>query len=453
MRSSPPIRGDPLAIRALTELEWERDGVHLIFERPKDRQQGLAAATLEFFDYDKPGVLENRWKNHLEDLKAREKRSDWQPEDEEFFELYRPSIEEEPALRARWEKAVFGKPVECVDFLDGFISVVQRLLRPVGSSSGDRFLRVRVRKGKKEWRTNFNHDAGAFFSMMYRGLEQALGARVEWKLDGQGSNSHSPLFDYPRFFEEEDKTGRLKPCTSASRQSIQIKFEIHLLERFGETETNLGKTQLVWSARPDAIGFALRDDISRLLEKGGCACTDVPRKLVSQKGASQNVSLLDVATMEATFGRDSGTLVPQANKLASMRKEIKDLIDEFERDNRYSHEQRDEIRSAWDAFEAVYIRALKDFVSIGLHTDVFVEQADAFGALLRTLLTFARGGRLSRESCCKGSVGGDGQTHRRSSGLNHPALAPRAPQGPVRSNPSMCRFDRAHAPRRQRIFR
>jgi S-DNA-T family DNA segregation ATPase FtsK/SpoIIIE len=390
--------GDSVAIRALTELEWERDGVHLIFERPKDRQQGLAAATLEFFDYDKPGVLENRWKDHLEDLKAREKRSDWQPEDEEFFELYRPSIEEEPALRARWEKAVFGKPVECVDFLDGFISVVQRLLRPVGSSSGDRFLRVRVRKGKKEWRTNFNHDAGAFFSMMYRGLEQALGARVEWKLDGQGSNSHSPLFDYPGFFEEEDRTGRLKPCTSASRQSIQIKFEIHLLERVGETETNLGKTQLVWSARPDAIGFALRDDISRLLEKGGCACTDVPRKLVSQKGASQNVSLLDVATLEATFGRDAGTLVPQANKLGSMRKEIKELIDEFERGDKYSHEQRDEIRGAWDAFEAAYISALKDFMSIGLHTDVFLEQADAFGELLRTLLTFARG------DVCRGSL-------------------------------------------------
>ncbi|MFP3594795.1 hypothetical protein, partial [Chryseobacterium sp. SIMBA_038] len=66
--------GDVAAIRALTELEWERDGVHLIFERPKDRQQGLAVATIDFFDYDKPGILESRWKDHLEDLKTREKR-------------------------------------------------------------------------------------------------------------------------------------------------------------------------------------------------------------------------------------------------------------------------------------------------------------------------------------------------------------------------------------------
>lgn len=391
--------GDPAAIRALTELEWERDGVHLIFERPKDRQQGLATATLEFFDYDKPGVLEIRWKDHLEDLKAREKRSDWQPEDEEFFELHRPYIEEEPGLRARWEKAVFGKPVECVDFLDGFLTVVQRLVSSAGPSSGERFLRVRVRKGRKEWRTNFNHDAGAFFSVMYRGLEQALGERVEWKLDGQGSNSHSPLFDYPGFFGEEDRTGRLKPCTSASRQSNQIKFEIQLVERVGAAEpVDLGKTQLVWSARPDTIGFALRDDVSRLLEKGGCACTDVPRKLVSQKGASQNVSLLDVGTLEATFGRDAGTLVPPANRLGSMRKEIKDLIDELERDGRYSKEQRDEIRSSWDAFEAAYIRALNDFLGSGLHTDAFLEQADAFGALLRTLLTHARG------DICRGNL-------------------------------------------------
>ncbi|EJO5053321.1 TPA: DNA translocase FtsK [Pseudomonas aeruginosa] len=383
--------GDAVATRALSELEWEQDGVHLIFERPKDRQQGLAAATLEFFDYDKPGVLENRWKDHLEELKAREKRSDWQPEDEEFFELHRSYIEEDASLRARWEKAVFGKPVECFDFLDGFLTAVQRLVIPAGAATGDRFLRVRVRRGKKEWRTNFNHDAGAFFSMMYRGIEQALGERVEWKLDGQGSNSHSPLFDYPRFFEEENRTGRLKPCNSLSRQSLQIKFEVHLVDRIGETTCDLGKTQLVWSMRPDAIGFALHDDVTRLLERGGCACTDVPRKLVSQKGASQNVSLLDVGTLEATFGRDAGTLVPPASRLGSMRKEIKGLIDELERGGRYTLEQRDEIRSAWDIFEAAYIQALKDFVDVGLHADIFVEQAGAFGALLRTLLTHARG--------------------------------------------------------------
>lgn len=400
--------GDAAAIRALTELEWERDGVHLIFERPKDRQQGLAVATLDFFDYDKPGVLESRWKDHLEDLKTREKRSDWQPEDEEFFELHRSYIEDEPSLRARWEKAVFGKPVDCFDFLDGFLTIVQRLVIPAGPSAGERFLRVRVRKGKKEWRTNFNHDAGSFFSMMYRGLEQALGERIDWTIDGQGSNSHSPLFDYPAFFAEENRTGRLKECTSASRQSLQIKFEIHLLERLGDVVNDLGKTQLVWSMRPNAIGFALRDDVIRLLEKGGCACTDVPRKLVSQKGASQSVSLLDVGTLEATFGRDAGTLIPPASRLGSMRKELKDLIDELERDKRYTRDQRNEIRLAWDAFEATYIRALNDFVGVGLHADIFVEQADAFGALLRTLLTHARGdicrGRLVARVLAVGTV-------------------------------------------------
>ena len=131
--------------------------------------------------------------------------------------------------------------------------------------------------------------------------------------------------------------------------------------------------------------------MERLLDKGGVACTDVPRKLVSTKGAAQTVSLLDVGTLEAIFGRDSGTLVPPPGRLASMRKDIKDRIDEEAKNNRYSAEQRNEIRAAWDSFEADYIQALNDFVNVGLHSEAMLTQAQSFGALLRTLLEHARG--------------------------------------------------------------
>lgn len=89
---------------------------------------------------------------------------------------------------------------------------------------------------------------------------------------------------------------KLKENTSTSRAATQLKFEVFLVERIGSAEAILQKTQLLWISRPQAIGLALKEDVERLLEKGGCACTDVPRKLVSTKGAAQSVSLLDVGT-------------------------------------------------------------------------------------------------------------------------------------------------------------
>lgn len=79
----------------------------------------------------------------------------------------------------------------------------------------------------------------------------------------------------------------------------------------------------------------------RLLEKGAVGCTDVPRRLVSKKGGVQSVSLLDTGTLEATFSRDAGSLVPPANKLRSLRAEIKDRIKELAAEGRLTKEQRD----------------------------------------------------------------------------------------------------------------
>ena len=66
------------------------------------------------------------------------------------------------------------------------------------------------------------------------------------------------------------------------------------------------------------IGLQLLDDLQRLRQKGTIACTEVPRRLVSKKGGIQSVSLLDVSTLEATFGRDAGSLVPQPAKIRNL---------------------------------------------------------------------------------------------------------------------------------------
>src|SRR5690606_33731616 len=146
----------------------------------------------------------------------------------------------------------------------------------------------------------------------------------------------------------------------------------------------LEKTQLLWQGRPDAIGLMLLAGMERLIVKGGIAATEVPRRIVSKKGGVQHVSLLDVNTLEPTYSRDAGSLVPPSSRLRSLSAEIKKRLDELLQDGRLTDEQFQEIRTCWLTFESAYLDALKDFAVRGLHTDAVLNQAEAFGRLLNT---------------------------------------------------------------------
>lgn len=388
--------GDDSITWDVAQLEWEEHGVHFIFEKPRERQQGLADSTIYFFEHDcaDSEVLIEGWRKHLEDLKTRERRSDWNDEDEEFFELHRRYIEQDPKLHARWEKVIFGKPIECSDFFEGILSVAHQLVASATPSTKERFLRLTVNKGRKEWRERFNHDVGSYFSAMYRGLKELLGSKVQWRVEKMGvANLPDPLFKYPEFFEWErtNRKDKPKPVGSIAKQAVQIKFEVVLVEKKGQAEEVVGKTQLLWNYKPQSIGLSLVDDMARLKDKGSVGCTEVPRRLVSKKGGVQSVSLLDTATLEATFSRDAGSLVPPPAKLRSLRAEIKRRIEDLADEGRLSAEQRDILRAAWNTFEVDYIKAIDDFIGVGLHGEAVMRQAESFGALLRALAIHARG--------------------------------------------------------------
>jgi S-DNA-T family DNA segregation ATPase FtsK/SpoIIIE len=112
---------------------------------------------------------------------------------------------------------------------------------------------------------------------------------------------------------------------------------------------------------------------------------------VSKKGGVQNVSLLDTGTLEATYSTDAGSLVPTANKLRSLRHEIKTRIKELADEGRLTPSQREEVKASWDKFVEDYIKAMEDFISTGLHGEAVMRQAESFGALMTTLMAHARG--------------------------------------------------------------
>lgn len=406
--------GDQVAAAALAQFEWEFEGVYLAFDKPKEKQQGLADTTLRFFDHDcdEENALGQEARKLLEDLKSRERRAEFTPEDEEFFATHRRFLERDAKLLSRWEKALFGKPIDCNDFFDGFVRVVNNLHAGIDDADGERILRFTVNKGRTEWRERFNHDAGSFFSAMYRGLRDLMGSKVDWKVTRMtATDLPDPLFEFERFITKEreiaeSRNKKFKAVTSLARQAMQIKFDVELLRMAGGIETRISKTQLLWSYKPSTIGLSMVADMRRLLDKGAVGCTEVPRRLVSKKGGVQNVSLLDTGTLEATYSTDAGSLVPAANKLRSMRADIKARIKDLAEEGRLTEPQR--VRSAWDAFEADYIKAMGDFVDTGLHGEAVMRQAESFGALLNTLMAHARGdvcrSRLVSEILSVGTV-------------------------------------------------
>ena len=409
--------GDQEAAAALAQFEWEADGVYLAFDKPKEKQLGLADATVRFFDHDcdQENSLDAEGRKLLDDLKSRERRSDFTEDDEEFFVRHRRLLEQDAKLCARWEKALYGKPIECNDFFDGFARVVNSLHAGLRDAKGERILRFTVTKGRKEWRERFNYDAGSYFSAMYRGLKELMGSKADWKVERLGHNASlpDPLFDFEAFFAKEkalrtDKKNKIRPNSSFSRLAMQIKFDVTLIQVSEGKEAVLAKTQLLWSYKPTAIGLSMVQDMRHLLEKGAVGCTEVHRRLVSKKGGVQNVSLLDTGTLEATYSTDAGSLVPAANKLRSLRHEIKTRIKELADEDRLTPSQRDEVKLAWDKFEEDYIKAMEDFVSIGLHGEAIMRQAESFGALLTTLMVHARGdvcrSRLVSEILSVGTV-------------------------------------------------
>lgn len=394
--------GDEASAMALAKFDWERDGVYLAFDKPKARQEGLAQATRFFLTFDCDGYSLTDEDTHLlDDLEKRQSSGNFTDDDERFFVRHRWLLERDAKLCARWEKSLYGKPVECTDFLEGFASVVNNLHAGLRNFDGERLLRITVSKGRTEWRERFNYDAGCFFSAMYRGLKELMGTRVDWQVTRMTkANLPDPLFDFERYFwaeieldrhnAQKHKPRNIKRQISTSRQAMQIKFDVELLKVSGDDGVKLAKTQLLWIYKPATIGLSLVADMRRLLGKGAVGCTEVHRRLVSKKGGMQTVSLLDTGTLEATYGKNAGTLVPSTKELRSLSAEIKEQVNALAEDGHLTPDQRCAIDLAWNRFEKDYAEAMLAFVEGGLQSEAVIRQADSFGALLTTLSEHAR---------------------------------------------------------------
>ncbi len=388
--------------KALAEFEWEKQGISLLFSGVKTTRTGLAQDTIAFFEYEKPDALSDANKAYLDQLKSRSLR-EARDDDREFFDEHREDLSASKALRAKWEKFVFGRAIESTDFVDGLLQTVERLFGQSQLKSGKRTLTIKsAKRTRKNW-LELNADVGVAFALRYRGLKALFGKNVKWDVPH--------LFDYEELLANAAKSKKYNANTSVGRAARQIKFEVTLESVAGaQTETN--KVQFIYTAQADAIGLELRGDLDRLI-KYPFMRSEVARVPVSQKGALQSVSLSDVTTLQPAFGQDSGSLIPRLLNGENIEKTFTSAVKSTIEVGRLSKADADAIVSAWNTFAEHYKAALEAWSTGEISAAAFA-QAAAYAHLLRTLAKHAPGdvekGKLWQPVLALGSIAIRGRT-------------------------------------------
>lgn len=364
------------AADALSLFEWEGQSVLQLFSGIKLKKTTLPQETLTYFEFTLPDRLSPADIEYLEALKGRSLK-ETRDDDREFFEAHRDDIGQDKALRVKWERFIFGRPIECHDFLEGLLRAFERLFGQVNLAGGKRSLTIRTaRRTRSQW-LDINADVGLAFGLRYRGLPALMGRAVKWDT--------SNLFEYEDVLDRAKKRKKYRRNESTSRAALQIKFDI-ILESGAERAT----VQLIWIAQPNAVGLELPKDLGRLLKRP-LTRSSVARLPVSRKGALQSVSLADVGTLQPAFGQDAGTLVPRTTAGEDVAKTFPKALKAAGQGGRLDPAGGAALETAWASFQSEYVEAITALQSSGYASSGLLSQAEAYGKLLRALSLHAPG--------------------------------------------------------------
>jgi S-DNA-T family DNA segregation ATPase FtsK/SpoIIIE len=367
--------------QALAELEWETDRIDSLFTGLKTKKVSLAQETLDFYVDKDDGLLDKDDKDYLELLLATSKK---QPgdDDRQFYENHRSLIAERPSLKAKWDRFVFGAPIECTDLLVGLLSALHRLKAQAGNWSGDKRLVIEWNARGRTQHLGLNADVARLFELRYKRLEGLFGSKVEWHID--------PLFKYQAFLDAEKASSRkYQSNLSTARAALRIRLDLHL--SIGE---DVHSVQVDYLGKPDAVSASLPDDLSRLVKRP-FADLSVQRVRTSKKGQAQRIALADSGSFEAAYNRDSGSFVPALRDIQTIDEKWDLSLERCK--HRMDEQDFAEVSEAWLAFRAQYTSAITDFETSGIASDSLLDQAHSYAVLLERLEARAGDDFIRRE--------------------------------------------------------
>ena len=369
----------------LAQCEWEL--IKPLFDGLKKEKFNLGKATLEFYDERDESLLTADERDYLERLRDNH-RTETQEEDEDFYRRHRGELKEQGSLKAKWDRFIFGSPIETEEFLVGLTLCLERLFDHDDAPSSKRRLRVTCdRRTKKDLR-DINEDAGLYFARRYRGLKSLFGNRVSWDV-GELMNFES-LADQWR--------SAAKPFRNASnaKSALQLKFLIELEVELSTGSTETYFKQLVWKHDPNSIANEFPADLLRLADHPLIFCR-VNREPVSGKGRYQSLDLRNVGTLYPAFGQDRGSFVSAYKRENDISLLWTANLAKAQQEGLVTQETASDIDIKFQAFQESYKAAIVGFVQVGLECRAMVKQAEDYGVLLDAICRYAKGDR-NRES-------------------------------------------------------
>jgi S-DNA-T family DNA segregation ATPase FtsK/SpoIIIE len=372
--------------QALAELEWNADRVFALFEGLKQtpQTQPLGKSTIDLFE-DKDLDLTEEDKDLLRRLDER-KSKEANDDEVAFYESHRIQLLDNNRLKARWDKYVFGSPIECDDFCIGLLKATGRLFEQADNTVGKKLLRIEAnKKSEKYWARDHSEDSLLYFVHRYRGLEALLGRKVLWDLKG--------LFDYEKLCkqEKERKGTNFRPNKSSSKAANQIKFNIYLIVGEG-IEAEETSVQVIWTFNPSSVCMGFAEDWEKITKNPFCP-NEVICETVSAKGQLQFIDLANVNTMMPVGGQSRGCLVRSCKKTNSIEKEWLDSLKASLESNFVNQEGYDILLSSWQNFSKTYKNALQEFWDVGLSSLSVLAIEKVYVELLSNLHKYALGDR------------------------------------------------------------
>lgn len=365
---------------ALAQCEW--DFVKPLFDGLKKGRFNLGKATIEFYDERETELLSDEERGYLTRL-SESKRSDAQEEDEEFFRCHRNELKEQLSLKAKWDRFIFGTPVETDDLIQGIALCLEWLFDQDMPSSKRRLKISSDRRTKKDLK-DLNVDAGLYFARRYRGLKELFGKLVSW--------DSGELFKFESLTEQWRNAKKPFVNRSVAKSALQLKFLLELEVELSTGATETFFKQLIWTYDPAAVASEFPGDWSRLVQHSLVRCR-VNREPVSGKGRFKSVDLRHVGTLYPAYGQDRGSfvgtyrrdndisLIWQANLAKAQEQEL------------ITESAATMLLPLFNAFQTSYFAAIQGFFEAGLVCDQLFKQAEDYGMLLHSICVHAKGDR------------------------------------------------------------
>ena len=365
----------------LAQCEWE--WVKPLFDGLKKEKFNLGKATLEFYDEREADLLTADERDYLARLRD-SNRSEAQDEDEDFYRRHRNELKERPPLKARWDRFIFGTPIETEDFILGIALCLERLFDHDDTPSSKRRMKITCDRRTKKDLKDLNEDAGLFFARRYRGLRALFGNRVSWEI--------GDLMNFEALSDQWHKASKPYRNKSVAKSALHLKF---LLELEVELSTGSAETyfkQLVWTYDPNAIASEFSADWSRLAEHPLVYCR-VNREPVSGKGRYQSLDLRNVRTLYPAHGQDRGSFVSIYKKEQDISLVWTANLAKAQEQGFVSEQIASKLLNLFQTFQQSYCAAIADLKEDGLACESLVKQSEHYGVLLDAICKEAKGDR------------------------------------------------------------